>query len=205
MNYDKPLCWCCVWRHIIGPGNDPTISCGHPCAQVRKQFHGSSTAEICKEYLEDDPKIKVRVCHETRETLMRGIHQMAVDSGHYAKAKAILDYFLPDTWGSPTEFSCNEFTFVANVSFGNNEGIYLNCYAEGKTQIDGGEVMWHLGTYKTLDTSLAAMQTFGEWGGTLTYFARRYLLEHRDRFVSDRELRAMAIREHLTKKEEDRS
>ena len=65
--------------------------------------------------------------------------------------------------------------------------------------------MWHLGTYKSLDTSLADMQTFGEWGGTLTYFARRYLLEHRDRFVSDRELRAKAIREHLTKKEEDRS
>ena len=205
MKCDKPMCWLCVWRHIVGPGNDPTISCGHPRTQVRKQFAGSSTAETCQEYLEDDPKVKVRITRETRETLMRGIHQMAVDDGHYTKTAAILDYFLPDTWSSPTEVKCDEFTFVAEVGFGGNEGIYLNCYAQGKIHSDGDKGIWRLGTYKTLDTSLAAMQTLSEWGGTLTYFARRYLWEHHDRFLSDRELRAKAIREHLAEKEEDRT
>lgn len=34
---------------------------------------------------------------------------------------------------------------------------------------------WHLGTYKTLETSLSAMQTLGALGGALTYFASEYL------------------------------
>ncbi len=58
-----------------------------------------------------------------------------------------------------------------------------------------------MGTYKTLDTSLDAMQTLGELGGTLTYFANKYLWEHSDRFLSDRELRARAIREKKKKSE----
>lgn len=149
--------------------------------------------------------MKFQITRETRETLMRGIHQLAVDDGHYTKAKAILDYFLPDSWGSPAEISCDEFTFVAEVGFGGNEGIYLNCYAQGKINSDSDKGMWHLGTYKTLDTSLVAMQTLSEWGGSLTYYARRYLWEHRNRFLSDRKLRAKAIREHLNEKEKDKT
>lgn len=205
MKCDKPMCWLCVWRHIVGSGNDPAISCGNLCSQTRKQFDGNSTAETCKEYLGDNPKVKVRITRETRSTLMCGIHQMAVDGGNYIKPAATLDYFLPDRCSSPAEVSCDEFTFVAEIGFGGNEGIYLNCYAQGRIHSDGDKGIWHLGTYKTLDTSLAAMQTLSEWGGTLTYFARRYLWEHHDRFLSDRELRAKAIREHFAEKEDDRA
>ena len=201
MKCEKPMCWRCVWRHITGPGTDRTINCGHPAMRVQRQFNGSSSAETCKEYLEDDPRVKVVITRETRETLMRGIHQMAVASGHYAKTEAILDYFLPDTLGSPAEVNCDDFMFVTKVGFGGSEGIYLDCYAEGKIQTDGEKGIWHLGTYKTLDTSLSAMQILGEWGGTLTYFASKYLWEHSDRFLSDRELRARAIQEKHKKHE----
>lgn len=195
MKNDKPMCWLCVWRHIIGSGNNSTLGCGHPNPRIQKQFNGRSSAETCREYLEDDPDIKVSVARESRESLMKGIHQMAVDSGHYAKAEAILDYFLPETYDSPKTVTCDDFIFVTKVGFGGSEGIYLDCYTEGRIQTDGAKGAWHLGTYRTLDTSLEAMQTLGELGGTLTYFASKYLWEHSDRFLSDRELRAKAIQE----------
>lgn len=199
MKCTKQMCWHCVWRRITGPGNDPTIGCGHPNIQIQRKFNGSASAETCKEYLKDDPRVKVKIIRKTRENLMRGIHQMAVDSGHYAKAEAILDYFLPETLSSPAEVSCDDFIFVTKVGFGGSEGIYLDCYAEGRIQPDGEKRPWHLGTYKTLDTSLSAMQTLGELGGTLTYFADKYLWKHGDSFLSDRELRAKAIREKQRK------
>ena len=59
---------------------------------------------------------------------------------------------------------------------------------------DGEKGLWHLGTYKTLGTSLSDMQIFGKLGGTLTYFAIIYLCEQGDRFLSDLELRVRAIR-----------
>lgn len=195
MKNDAPMCWCCVWRHITGPSNDPTLDCGHPNRLVQRQFSGCSSAETCKEHLEDDPSIKVSVARESRESLMKGIHQMVVDGGHYAKAEAILDYFLPETHDSPETITCDDFAFVTKVGFGGSKGIYLDCYAEGRIQTDGEKGRWHLGTYKTLETSLEAMQTLGELGGALTYFADKYLWEYSDHFLSDQELRAKAIRE----------
>lgn len=112
MKCEQPMCWCCAWRHIIGPGNDPTLSCGHPSEYVRRQFRGSPTARTCKEYVEDDPRIKIKITRDTRETFMRAIRQMAVDSGHFAEAEAILDYFLPDTRNSPAEIASDAFDFI---------------------------------------------------------------------------------------------
>lgn len=83
MKQEKPMCWCCVWRDITGPDNDPTLGCGHTSAQIRRRFEGSSTAEYCKEYLEDDPELKLKIDRITRETLMKNIHQLVVTDGHY--------------------------------------------------------------------------------------------------------------------------
>lgn len=193
------MCWYCVWRHIVGPGNDPTLSCGHPSDCVRKQFRGSSTEETCQEYIEDGPSVKVKITRDTRETFMRAVHQMAVDSGDFAEAEGILDYFLPDTRNSPTEITCDAFDFIVIVNFGSNEGIYLDCYVEGRISEDGEKCRWHLGTYKTLGTSLSDIQIFGKLSGTLTYFARRYLWDNAERFLSDRELRVHTIKEKLKK------
>lgn len=194
MKHEQPMCWCCVWRHTVGPGNDPTLSCGHPSDCVRKQFQGSPTAETCKEYVEDDPAVNVKVARDTREVFMRAVHQMAVDSGDFAEAEGILDYFLPDTHNGPAEITCDAFDFIAIVNFGSNEGIYLDCYAEGRISENGDKGRWYLGTYKTLGTSLSDMQIFAKLGGTLTYFARKYLWENSRRFLSDRELKVSAIK-----------
>ena len=129
MKRKQPMCWHCAWRHIIGPGNDPTLSCGHSSDYVREQFRGYPTAETCKEYIEDDPTVKVKATRDTRETFLRAIHQMAVDSGHFSEAEAILCYFQPYNLDSPAKITCDDFIFNTNVNFGGNEGIYLVCYA----------------------------------------------------------------------------
>ena len=109
MKQEKPMCWCCVWRDITGPDNDPTLGCGHTSAQIRRRFEGSSTAEYCKEYLEDDPELKLKIDRITRETLMKNIHQLVVTDGHYAAAEAIVDYFNPERYDTPQEISCDDF------------------------------------------------------------------------------------------------
>ena len=158
MKQEKPMCWCCVWRDITGPDNDPTLGCGHTSAQIRRRFEGSSTAEYCKEYLEDDPELKLKIDRITRETLMKNIHQLVVTDGHYAAAEAIVDYFNPE-------------------------------------RPDGPQKDWHLGTYKTLETSLTAMQTLGALGGALTYYAREYIWKNNTLFLSEQELRARKLKE----------
>lgn len=65
---------------------------------------------------------------------------------------------------------------------------------EGRIEAGGKRGRWLLGTYKTLGTALSGIQIFGKFGGTLTYFATQYLREHRERFLSDQELRVRAIK-----------
>lgn len=194
MKLDAPMCWYCVWRTITGPENDPTIGCGHPSESVRKRFCGSSTANGCPEYLDDDPQIKVKIDRETRVSLMNALHQMVVDCGQYERAEAIMDYFAPNRRDSPQEITCDDFTFLAYVEYGGSEGIHLECCLVGRIQDGGQESRWSLGTYKTLDTSLRAAQILGELAGALTYCARRYFWENSSRFLTMRELRAKAIR-----------
>ena len=132
---------------------------------------------------------------------MRAIHQMAVDSGHFSEAEAILYYFQPYNLDSPAKITCDDFIFNTNVNFGGNEGIYLVCYAKGRISEDGETKLWRLGTYKTLGTSLSDMQILAKLGGTLTYFAHKYLWDNSDRFLTDRELRVRAIKEKRKKTE----
>lgn len=176
-------CLKCAWRR--------SGKCGHPYGHVRK---GSTTADACAERVEDNPKIEIKVTRETRESLMRSIHQMAVESGQFAEAEEILDYFLPETHKTQDKITTDEFSFVTRLAFGYNEGIYLDCYAEGRIEAGGKKGRWLLGTYKTLGTALSDIQIFGKFGGTLTYFATQYLREHRERFLSDQELRVQAIK-----------
>ena len=182
---NEQSCWWCVWRTITGPGNDPTLGCGHTSSMIRQHFGGCSTAATCKEYLEDDPSLKITVVRDTREALMEGIHQMVVENGQFDAAAAILDYFCITT----------------EVQFGGSEGIYLDCYAEGRIQPESPEKRWEIGTYKTLGTSLSAMQIFGALGGALTYYGRKYLMENIGRFLSDRELRVRCLKQRQKEKE----
>ena len=68
------------------------------------------------------------------------------------------------------------FYFIAQVNWGGNGDLsrLLCCWA---IRPDGPQKGWHLGTYKTLETSLTAMQTLGALGGALTYYAGIHLEE----------------------------
>lgn len=198
---NEQSCWWCVWRTITGPGNDPTLGCGHTSSMIRQHFGGCSTAATCKEYLEDDPSLKITVVRDTREALMEGIHQMVVENGQFDAAAAILDYFSPNTYSTPKLITCDDFCITTEVQFGGSEGIYLDCYAEGRIQPESPEKRWEIGTYKTLGTSLSAMQIFGALGGALTYYGRKYLMENIGRFLSDRELRVRCLKQRQKEKE----
>lgn len=78
---------------------------------------------------------------------------------------------------------------------------YLDCYAEGRIQPECEKKRWHLGTYKTLETSLSAMQTLG----ALTYFASEYLWENGERFLSNRDLRIRALQKRQKEEEAEKS
>src|SRR5699024_3628879 len=185
MKCDERNCWGCAWRAIMGPGDGATLCCGATSHQGRYSFAGYTTGEDCKAYLRDGPGLNIKVKRETRDMLMKGIHQKVVDNGQFQAAEAILDYFSPDTYDSPKEITCDDFDVVTEVQFGGSEGIYLDCYAEGRIQPECEKKRWHLGTYKTLETSLSAMQTLGALGGALTYFASEYLWENGERFLSN--------------------
>ena len=205
MNYKNKDCRKCIWHLNSAPADAQTASCGHTNYKIRKEFRDHGSAENCKGYLEDDPNLQVQIQRDTRESLMKGIHQMAVDNGHFQSVEAILDHFSPDTYDTPRETTCDDFNFVAEVQFGGSEGIYLDCYAEGRIQPECEKKRWHIGTYKTLETSLSAMQTLGALGGTLTYYASEYLWKNGERFLSDRELRIKALQNRRKEKEAEKS
>ena len=194
-------CLQCVWNLASTTGVTQKLSCTNSDYKIRKNFNDAASAETCKGYLEDDPNFQVKVVRDTRETLMKNIHQMAVNNGYYGQIEAILDYFSPDTIGSPKEITCDDFNVVTEVQFGGNEGIYLDCYAEGRIQPECEKKRWHIGTYKTLDTSISAMQILGTFGGTLTYYAAQYLWENGVRFLSERELRIRALQKRQKERE----
>ena len=98
MNYKNKDCRKCIWHLNSAPADAQTASCGHTNYKIRKEFRDHGSAENCKGYLEDDPNLQVQIQRDTRESLMKGIHQMAVDNGHFQSAEAILDYFSPDTY-----------------------------------------------------------------------------------------------------------
>ena len=132
---------------------------------------------------------------------MEGIHQMVVENGQFDAAAAILDYFIPNTYSTPKLITCDDFCITTEVQFGGSEGIYLDCYAERRFQPESPEKRWEIGTYKTLGTSLSAMQIFGALGGALTYYGRKYLMENIGRFLSDRELRVRCLKQRQKEKE----
>lgn len=122
-----------------------------------------------------------------KETLMRGIHEAMVAAGHYDEFEPIIDYFLPDDYGSRVDFTSYEFDVVAMIAFGASEGIYLDVYANGVTDATGKHNHWHLGTYKTLNKDLEAMQTMGKLAGTIGYYGASFVNQHLDDFEPERE------------------
>ena len=114
---------------------------------------------------------------ETNVSLMKNIYQLVNENGHYEKAKAIMDYFTVDTLNEK-EITAMEFDFVAVMNYGGSEGIYVDCYIEGRFDEKapvGKTQKLDCGTFKTLREDVTAAKIMGELSGALGYYARKYL------------------------------
>jgi len=129
------------------------------------------------------------VIRDTNADFMVHVLELVKENGCYNKAEKIMDYFLKES-RHIQELTNYEFDFVTILAFGGCEGIYLDCYIKGnfsEDNEDGMEERLRCGTFKTLDTDLEAMQIFGEFAGSLTYFASKYLRKELHRYAPVRE------------------
>jgi len=90
-----------------------------------------------------------------------------------------------------TAMFCRKVTGNMVAVVGDNRKLLIFKTEEIPTMARGRGVT--LQKYK--DGGLSDMQIFGKLGGTLTFFARRYLWDNSERFLTDRELRVHAIKE----------
>ena len=121
---------------------------------------------------------------DTNTELMNNVLQLAKENGHYKRAEAIMDYFLPESYEVCKLTDC-EFDFKAVVNFGGSEGIYIDCYIEGRFDEKkpvGSCSRLSCGTFKTLGEDLESMQIMGELAGTLIFYAREYVNRNLKRF-----------------------
>lgn len=133
-----------------------------------------------------------QIKRDTNKDLMNKVFELVKENGCYEKAGAIMDYFLPEDY-RVQELTNYEFDFIATVSFGGNEGIYIDCAIKGgfdeNTKGDKPGIL-PCGTFKTLDENLDAMKIMGELCGALTYFETQYVNKELDRYTPTKELEA---------------
>lgn len=128
-----------------------------------------------------------QVLRDTGCSLFCAAMKLAEKNGDFEKARPILDYVLPcehEDYGPSSEgveLTAYEFDFVPIVNFG-CEGIYLDCYLEGKFDESGRHTL-HVGTLKTLERSLEAAKIMAELGGALFYYASQYVNQNLHRFT----------------------
>ena len=118
-----------------------------------------------------------KIKRDTNEDLMNNVFELVKKCHCYDKAEKIMEYFLPESYKT-IELSDCEFDFDANVQFGANEGIYIDCSIRGhfnENEPSDKIQILHCGTFKTLGTSLEDMCIMGELAGSLVYFAREYV------------------------------
>lgn len=134
-----------------------------------------------------------KIKRDTNGDLMNNVYEL-VKKNHcyYDKAAKIMDYFLPETH-EMQELTDYEFDFDANVQFGTNEGIYIDCNIKGhfdeNAPADKIQIL-HCGTFKTLNTSLEDMRIMGELAGSLVFFAREYVNENIEKYTPQKEEKA---------------
>ncbi len=125
----------------------------------------------------------------TNEYLMNNVFELVKKNHCYDRAEKIIDYFLPETFTVMKLSDC-EFDFDANVQFGINEGIYIDCSIRGhfdeKEPSDKTQII-HCGTFKTLGTSLEDMRIMGELAGSLLYFAKEYVNKNLCKYLPQKE------------------
>lgn len=117
---------------------------------------------------------------DTNTILYNEVLKLVKENGHYDKAAQILDYSLAESY-KVRELTNYEFDFIAKVNWGGSEGIYIDCYLEGDFDSSQDKRL-HVGTLKTLDTSIEAFKIMGELSGALTYYCHIYVNSNLDRY-----------------------
>ncbi len=117
---------------------------------------------------------------DTSKILFNKVLNLAKENGHFKKAEQILDYYLEDNYNI-RELSNYEFDFVAKVAWGGSEGIYIDCYLSGDFDNSPDNYL-HIGTLKTLGTSVEDFKIMGELAGVLTYYCNQYVNKNIDRY-----------------------
>ena len=97
-------------------------------------------------------------------------------------AEPIIDYTLADH--DERKLTNYGFDFRAVVSPGSSEGIYIDCYLEGRFD-QSASTRCHAGTIKTLREDVDAYRIMGALTGYLTVYAHKYVNENLDRFEPD--------------------
>ncbi len=138
------------------------------------------------------PERPTEVFRDTGGSLFSATIRMAKANGDFAKAEAILDYYLPCEHEGGTKegvkLTAYEFDFAPILNYG-SEGIYIDCYLKGK--FDGsGRSSLHVGTLKTLKRDLEADKIMGELCGILHYYENQYVNKNLRLYTPDKELEA---------------
>lgn len=164
--------------------------------QFLNLFHECDRPQV-RRWLEQHHPIQEHehVLRDTGGELFCRVVQLARENGDLDWADPILDYVLPSKKEGSSrgrvELTAYEFDFLPIVNFGGSEGIYIDCYLKGKFD-DSGCHSLHVGTLKTLGTSLEDCKIMGELCGTLMYHAGRYVNENLHRYTPDAELKEEA-------------
>lgn len=158
-----------------------------------KLFHDWDQ-EAARLWLEKNypPEKPTEVFRDTGGSLFSTIVRLAKASGDFARAEAILDYYLPCEHEEGTKegvkLTAYEFDFEAVLNYG-CEGIYIDCYLHGKFD-ESGRSRLHVGTLKTLRRDMEAEKIMGELCGILHYYENQYVNENLRRYTPDKELEA---------------
>lgn len=120
---------------------------------------------------------------DTPGILFQNTLRLVKEHGHYAEAEPIIDYTLADR--DERKLTDYGFDFRAVVSPGGSEGIYIDCYLEGRFD-QSASTRCHAGTIKTLREDVDAYRIMGALAGYLTVYARNYVNANLERFEPDK-------------------
>lgn len=138
------------------------------------------------------PEKPTDIFRDTGGSLFSTVVRLAKASGDFAKAEAILDYYLPceheEGRKEGVKLTSYEFDLVPILNYG-CEGIYIDCYLNGKFD-ESGRSSLYVGTLKTLRRDLEAEKIMGELCGILHYYENQYVNKNLRRYTPDKELEA---------------
>lgn len=111
--------------------------------------------------------------------------------GRYAEAEPIIDYVLPCDYDQ-SEITNYMFDFQAIVNTGDNKGIYIDCGLCGEFD-QSGKNYCKADTIKTLREDIDAYRIMGALSGYLVGYSDIYANSNLERFMPEKELRALRI------------